>query len=122
MSAAGGLQIVQLNQICLFRGAAAIVLQGKLLASINNRVQLYGWAQREGGARELAAECGHSGHVCALCVETRGDFILVGERVSELQTLVLSAATRATCVRCVWRRVATSTLLVSMKCRLVWHS
>ena len=52
--------------------------QGKLLASINNRVQLYGWTQREAGARELAAECGHSGHVCALFVETRGDFILVG--------------------------------------------
>ena len=53
-------------------------MQGKLLASINNRVQLYGWTQREAGARELAAECGHSGHVCALFVETRGDFILVG--------------------------------------------
>jgi hypothetical protein len=53
--------------------------QGKLLASINNRVQLYGWTQREAGARELAAECGHSGHVCALFVETRGDFILVGK-------------------------------------------
>lgn len=57
--------------------------QGKLLATINNRVQLYGWAQREGGARELAAECGHSGHVCAVYMETRGDFILVGEAASQ---------------------------------------
>ena len=56
--------------------------QGKLLASVNNRVQLYGWAHRDGGARELAAECGHSGHVCALFVETHGDFILFGARCS----------------------------------------
>ena len=52
--------------------------QGKLLASVNNRVQLYGWVARDGGARELAPECGHSGHTCALYVETRGDSVLVG--------------------------------------------
>ena len=71
--------------------------QGKLLASINNRVQLYGWTQREAGARELAAECGHSGHVCALFVETRGDFILVG---TALCLSVTQVAATGACVQC----------------------
>ena len=58
--------------------AVLMLPQGKLLASVNNRVQLYGWVARDGGAQELAPECGHSGHTCALYVETRGDSVLVG--------------------------------------------
>ncbi|KAK7842150.1 dna damage-binding protein 1 [Quercus suber] len=32
----------------------------------------------EDGARELQSECGHHGHILALYVKTRGDFIVVG--------------------------------------------
>jgi DNA damage-binding protein 1 len=55
-------------------------VQGKLIAGVNNKVQLLRWAQSEDGGRELSTECTHTGHVLALYVATRGDFILVGER------------------------------------------
>ena len=53
-------------------------MQGKLIAGVNNKVQLLKWVQSEDGARELTTECTHTGHVLALYVATRGDFILVG--------------------------------------------
>ena len=54
-------------------------MQGKLLAGVSAKVQLYRWAQRDDGSRELVNECNHAGHVYVLYMATRGDFILVGE-------------------------------------------
>ncbi|GKD60278.1 DNA damage-binding protein 1 isoform X2 [Tanacetum coccineum] len=48
---------------------------GKLLAAINQKIQLYKWMLRDDGRRELQSECGHHGHILALYVQTRGDFI-----------------------------------------------
>ena len=53
-------------------------MQGKLLAGVSAKVQLYRWAQRDDGSRELVNECNHAGHVYVLYMATRGDFILVG--------------------------------------------
>ncbi len=60
-------------------------LQGKLLAGVSAKVQLYRWAQRDDGSRELVNECNHAGHVYVLYMATRGDFILVG--VPQVPTL-----------------------------------
>lgn len=53
-------------------------MQGKLIAGINSRVQLFKWTQSEDGSRELTNECSHVGHVLALYIVTRGDFVIVG--------------------------------------------
>ncbi|KAK3204845.1 hypothetical protein Dsin_018891 [Dipteronia sinensis] len=52
---------------------------GKLLAAINQKIQLYKWMLRDDGTRELQSECGHHGHILALFVQTRGDFIVLHE-------------------------------------------
>lgn len=41
-------------------------------------MQLYKWVQTDEGSRELQIECSHTGHVLALYVVTRGDFVIVG--------------------------------------------
>lgn len=62
---------------------------GKLLAAINQKIQLYKWASREdGGNRELQTECGHHGHILALYVQTRGDFIVVGDLMKSISLLI----------------------------------
>ncbi|GBG61192.1 hypothetical protein CBR_g19725 [Chara braunii] len=61
---------------------------GKLLAGINQKVQLYKWVQREDGTRELVSECGHHGHIIALYVKTRGDFIVVGDLMKSISLLI----------------------------------
>ncbi len=53
-------------------------MQGKLIAGINSKVQLYKWLQTDDGSRELQLECSHTGHVLALYIVTRGDFVIVG--------------------------------------------
>ena len=62
------------------KGAVYVLnaFNGKLLAGINNKVQLYRWADKD-GASELQSECGHHGHVLALYMQSRGDFIVVGD-------------------------------------------
>lgn len=57
----------------------ADVLQGKLLAGINSRVQLYEWNVLKDGSRGLVAGAGQSGLVLALYLACRGDFIVVGK-------------------------------------------
>ncbi|KAK2661044.1 hypothetical protein Ddye_007577 [Dipteronia dyeriana] len=42
---------------------------GKLIASINRKVQLYKWMLRDDGTCELQSECGHRGHIDALLHE-----------------------------------------------------
>lgn len=61
---------------------------GKLLAAINQEIQLYKWMLREDGSRELQSECGHHGHILALYVQTRGDFIIVGDLMKSISLLI----------------------------------
>ncbi|KAG6496539.1 hypothetical protein ZIOFF_044406 [Zingiber officinale] len=61
---------------------------GKLLAAINQKIQLYKWTLREDGSRELQTECGHHGHILALYVQTRGDFIVVGDLMKSISLLL----------------------------------
>ncbi|KAJ3708399.1 hypothetical protein LUZ61_012104 [Rhynchospora tenuis] len=61
---------------------------GKLLAAINQKIQLYKWVAREDGSHELQSECGHHGHILALYVQTRGDFIVVGDLMKSISLLV----------------------------------
>ncbi|EIE24281.1 hypothetical protein COCSUDRAFT_28729 [Coccomyxa subellipsoidea C-169] len=65
--------------------------QGKLIAGINSRVQLFKWTQSEDGSRELTNECSHVGHVLALYIVTRGDFVIVGDLMRSLQLLIYRA-------------------------------
>ncbi|KAI4297447.1 hypothetical protein L6164_037338 [Bauhinia variegata] len=61
---------------------------GKLLAAINQKIQLYKWVLREDGTHELQSECGHHGHILALYVQTRGDFIVVGDLMKSISLLI----------------------------------
>ncbi|EEC79792.1 hypothetical protein OsI_21216 [Oryza sativa Indica Group] len=61
---------------------------GKLLAAINQKIQLYKWMLREDGSHELQSECGHHGHILALYTQTRGDFIVVGDLMKSISLLV----------------------------------
>ncbi|KAF9599350.1 hypothetical protein IFM89_036807 [Coptis chinensis] len=61
---------------------------GKLLAAINQKMQLYKWMLRDDGSRELQSECGHHGHIIALYVQTRGDFIVVGDLMKSINLLI----------------------------------
>lgn len=68
---------------------------GKLLAGINQKIQLYKWVLRDDGTRELQSECGHHGHILALYVQSRGDFVVVGDLMKSISLLIykVSAAT-----------------------------
>ncbi|KAG2617083.1 hypothetical protein PVAP13_3NG178222 [Panicum virgatum] len=61
---------------------------GKLLAAINQKIQLYKWMLRDDGSHELQSECGHHGHILALYTQTRGDFIVVGDMMKSISLLV----------------------------------
>ena len=61
---------------------------GKLLAGIDENIELYKLVIRDDGSREMEYECGHPGLVLALCVKTRGDFILVGDYLKFMYLLV----------------------------------
>ncbi|KAK9153316.1 hypothetical protein Sjap_000796 [Stephania japonica] len=61
---------------------------GKLLAAINQKIQLYKWMLRDDGSHELQSECGHHGHILALYVRTRGDFIVVGDLMKSISLLI----------------------------------
>ncbi|CAN6454564.1 unnamed protein product [Victoria cruziana] len=61
---------------------------GKLLAAINQKIQLYKWTLRDDGSRELQSESTHHGHIVALYVQTRGDFIIVGDLMKSISLLI----------------------------------
>ncbi|KAK0578137.1 hypothetical protein LWI29_005699 [Acer saccharum] len=61
---------------------------GKLLAAIDQKIQLYKWMLRKDGTRELQFECEHHGHILALYVQTRGDFIVVGDLMKSVSLLI----------------------------------
>lgn len=54
-------------------------LGGRMLAGVNNKLQLYSWAPLALGCPNgLALLDEHCGHILVLYVHTRGDFVLVG--------------------------------------------
>lgn len=68
---------------------------GKILAGVNSKVidrviesdvqvHLYNWVEAEDGGRKLKLECSHSGHLLALYLATRGDFIIVGDLMKSI--------------------------------------
>ncbi|KAF3631184.1 omega-3 fatty acid desaturase, partial [Capsicum annuum] len=62
---------------------------GKLLAAINQNIQLYKWASCEfGRGGKLQPECLYHGRVLSLYVRTRGDFIGVGDLVMCIVLLI----------------------------------
>ncbi|PSS09490.1 DNA damage-binding protein like [Actinidia chinensis var. chinensis] len=61
---------------------------GKQPAAINQKIQLYKWMLRDDGTCELQSECGHHGHILALYVQTRGDFIVVGDLMKSISLLI----------------------------------
>lgn len=53
---------------------------GRVLAGVNNKLQLYEWvAPVAGAAQELVLRSEHCGHILVLFIACRGDFILVGD-------------------------------------------
>ncbi len=88
---------------------------GKVLAGVNNKVILYRWVSgMDEDSRELVSECSHAGHILALYVAVRGEFILVGDLMKSMSLLiykpearagacVVLAATRGASALCAWR-------------------
>ncbi len=66
---------------------AGVDLQGKLIAGINSRVQLYDWQLQKDSSRGLVAGAGQSGLVLALYLACRGDFIVVGKSYARSHAL-----------------------------------
>lgn len=60
---------------------------GKLLAGINQKIALYKWTLRD-GTRVLEIESSHHGHILALYVQSRGDFIVVGDLMKSISLLI----------------------------------
>ncbi|XP_043689453.1 DNA damage-binding protein 1-like [Telopea speciosissima] len=83
----GKLQLIAEKEI---KGAVYSLnsFNGKLLAAINQKIQLYKWMLRDDGSRELQFESGHHGHILALFVQTRGDFIVVGDLMKSISLLI----------------------------------
>ena len=65
---------------------------GKLLTTINRKIQLYKWVHRDNGTHELQSECGHHGHILALHVQTRGNSIVVGDLMKSISLLIYKVA------------------------------
>ena len=58
---------------------------GMLVAGVNNKLQLYGWAPPAAGSpAHLALRHEHCGHILVLYIASRGDFILVGDLMKSL--------------------------------------
>ena len=65
---------------------------GKLVAGIGSKVQLFRWADRPDGVPELQTECGHHGHILVLFLRTQGDYIIVGDIMRSMVVLQYKAA------------------------------
>lgn len=72
------------------RGAAYCMdpFNGKLLTGINSRVSIWKWNEQSDGTKELVHECNHHGHIIAVTVQSRGDFIIVGDLMKSISLLV----------------------------------
>uniref|UniRef100_A0AAV1TCU6 DNA damage-binding protein 1 n=1 Tax=Peronospora matthiolae TaxID=2874970 RepID=A0AAV1TCU6_9STRA len=60
---------------------------GKVLAGVNSKAQLYKWSENTDSEKELVSECGHYGHTLVLYMESRGDFIVVGDLMKSISLL-----------------------------------
>ncbi|KAF1772263.1 HAD-like domain [Phytophthora cactorum] len=60
---------------------------GKVLAGVNSKAQLYKWSENTDNEKELVSECGHYGHTLVLYMESRGDFIVVGDLMKSISLL-----------------------------------
>uniref|UniRef100_H3G8E6 DNA damage-binding protein 1 n=1 Tax=Phytophthora ramorum TaxID=164328 RepID=H3G8E6_PHYRM len=60
---------------------------GKILAGVNSKAQLYKWSESADNEKELVSECGHYGHTLVLYMESRGDFIVVGDLMKSISLL-----------------------------------
>jgi len=60
---------------------------GKLLAGVNSKIELLKLAEGDSGGRELTTECAHRGHILVLYLESRGDFILLGDLMRSMSLL-----------------------------------
>jgi len=59
---------------------------GKLLAAINSKVQLFSWSDKDG--QELKPEVTVYEHTVALFVRSRGDFVVVGDMIMSMRLLL----------------------------------
>jgi len=67
---------------------------GNLLAGVNNKLQMFGWAALASGtAHGLSLRHEHCGHILVLYIQSRGDFILVGDLMKSMTLLQYSAST-----------------------------
>ncbi|KAL2488215.1 DNA damage-binding protein 1a [Forsythia ovata] len=64
------------------------VFNEKLIAAINQKIRLYKWMLRDDGSHELQSGCGHHGHILALYVQTREDFIIVEHLMKSIPLLI----------------------------------
>eukprot|EP00281_Chroomonas_sp_CCMP1168_P025534 CAMPEP_0206228886 /NCGR_PEP_ID=MMETSP0047_2-20121206/9404_1 /ASSEMBLY_ACC=CAM_ASM_000192 /TAXON_ID=195065 /ORGANISM="Chroomonas mesostigmatica_cf, Strain CCMP1168" /LENGTH=1100 /DNA_ID=CAMNT_0053652151 /DNA_START=70 /DNA_END=3372 /DNA_ORIENTATION=+ len=71
------------------KGAAYTLkaFNGKLLVGVNSKIELLRLAESETGGKELTTECVHRGHILVLYLESRGDFILVGDLMRSMSLL-----------------------------------
>ncbi|DAZ92907.1 TPA: LOW QUALITY PROTEIN: hypothetical protein N0F65_013069, partial [Lagenidium giganteum] len=60
---------------------------GKVLAGVNSKVQLYKWSESTESEKELISECGHHGHTIVVHMDSRGDFIIVGDLMKSVSLL-----------------------------------
>jgi DNA damage-binding protein 1 len=70
---------LELMHECAVKGAVYDLesLDGGILAAVNSKVCFYRWKTVEDGQTSLHLECDHHGHILALCLKARGDFVLV---------------------------------------------
>jgi len=61
---------------------------GKLLAGINSEVMLFAFSSDGPDQSELVAKGSHNEHILALYVQSRGDFIVVGDLMNSVSLLV----------------------------------
>ncbi|CAN0434019.1 unnamed protein product, partial [Discosporangium mesarthrocarpum] len=52
------------------------------------QVQLFRWVEKDDGIQELQTECGCRGHILALYMQSRGDFIVVGDLMRSVSLMV----------------------------------
>ncbi len=45
------------------------------------------WQDSEAGGKELVSECVHRGHILVLFLQSRGDFIIVGDLMRSISLL-----------------------------------
>ncbi|GMH41385.1 hypothetical protein BSKO_09295 [Bryopsis sp. KO-2023] len=67
-------------------------MQGRLLTSVNCKVHIMEWRTTEDFQKELVTTCTNHGHIMALYVAARGDFIIVGDLMRSMVLLLYKPA------------------------------